>query len=150
MPDDITLLLRVCTIYHWEILQGALVMFIKRSLFLKAWHFQCPRWLFIPLDIVYFLVYTLSMTQTINLKELRPQLPRVMQAVDQRLDRFIVTRRGYPLAVIMSPDDYQGLLDTLDLLEDKAGLARLKRAKREIRTGKTRPIDEIRRSLTRV
>lgn len=87
------------------------------------------------------------MTRTVTAKELRPQLPRVLDAVDRRLDRFIVTRRGKPTAVIMSADDYEGLLETIEILQDKTGLARLRQAEREVKQGRTRSLEEIDRSL---
>ncbi|MFC1679593.1 type II toxin-antitoxin system Phd/YefM family antitoxin [Elusimicrobiota bacterium] len=89
------------------------------------------------------------MTRHISIKELRPNLPKIMDAVDKRLDRYVVTKRGKPVAVVLSPDDFEGLLETLDILEDKAGLKRLRKAKRELSEGKTRSLDEIRRSLGR-
>lgn len=89
------------------------------------------------------------MIHHITLKALRPNLPRVMEAIDKRLDRYVVTKRGRPVGVLMSPDDYEGLLETMDLLEDKAGLKRLLRAKREAKEGRTRGLEEIRRSLDR-
>lgn len=87
------------------------------------------------------------MTKTVSLKELRPELPKVMRAVDERMDRFFVTRRGHPFAVILSLDDYEGLLETIEILGDKKLMARLKKAEKEVREGKTRPLNEIRRSL---
>ncbi len=89
------------------------------------------------------------MTRHITVKELRPNLPRVMDAVDKRLDRYIVTKRGLPVAVIISPDDYEGLLETIDILQDKPLMKRLKRAETEARAGKTRTLEEIERSFER-
>ncbi|MFA6028295.1 MAG: type II toxin-antitoxin system Phd/YefM family antitoxin [Elusimicrobiota bacterium] len=89
------------------------------------------------------------MIRYVNLKDLRPKLPKVMEAVHCRLDRYVVTKRGKPVAVVISPDDYEGMLETLDILEDKAGLQRLRRAKREAKDGRTRSLADIRRDLGR-
>lgn len=87
------------------------------------------------------------MVNTISLKELRPELPKVMMAIDTRLDRYIVTRRGKPIAVMMSPDDYEGLLETILILSDKQTARRIKRAKKEIKEGKTISLEELRRKI---
>ncbi|MCX5796332.1 MAG: type II toxin-antitoxin system Phd/YefM family antitoxin [Elusimicrobia bacterium] len=87
------------------------------------------------------------MTRHITLKELRPRLPQVMQAIDQKMDRFIVTRRGKPAAVIMGLDDYEGLLETLEILSDKPAVKRLKQAEADLRAGRSRSLDEVRREL---
>ena len=89
------------------------------------------------------------MNRTISLKELRPKLPQVVDAIDSHLDRYIVTRRGNPCAVLMSPDDYEGLLETLDILQDKAGIRRLKKAMGEVKKGHTRLLQEIDRKIGR-
>ena len=106
----------------------------------------------ISLDKVYSVVYTLfggedNMVNTITLKELRPELPEVIRDIDTKLDRYIVTKRGKPIAIMMSPDDYEGLLETIDILSDKNTVRRIKKAKREIREGKTISLEELRRKI---
>lgn len=105
-------------------------------------------------DKVYSMVYTLTgglkyMT-TITLKELRPKLPQVIDAVDKKFERAVITRRGHPVAIMMSIDDYESLLETMDVLSDKAGILRIKQGLAEIRGGKTVSLKEIRRKLENV
>jgi PHD/YefM family antitoxin component YafN of YafNO toxin-antitoxin module len=51
------------------------------------------------------------------------------------------------MAVILSTDDFEGLLDTMEILQDKAGLKRLKAAKQQVSRGQTKSLEEIRASL---
>jgi prevent-host-death family protein len=88
------------------------------------------------------------MTKTVTLKELRPNLPKIIQAVDKQMERYIITQRGLPKAIILSLDDFEGILETLEILQDKAGLSRLKKAEREAKAGKTRSLKEIHRDLS--
>lgn len=90
------------------------------------------------------------MTKTVSLKELRPQLPKIMKAVDEQMHRFVVTRHGHPAAVIMSPDDYEGLLETIEILQDKKLMKRIKKAEADLKAGRTHSLDEIHRALGRV
>ncbi|MFC1522036.1 type II toxin-antitoxin system Phd/YefM family antitoxin [Elusimicrobiota bacterium] len=87
------------------------------------------------------------MTRTLNLKELRPKLPQVMEAIDKKLDRYVVTKRGHPLAVILSIEDYEGMLETMEIMRDKAALKRIRKAQEHVRRGKTRSLEEIHRKL---
>ncbi len=87
------------------------------------------------------------MVNTITLKELRPELPEVIKYIDSRLDRYIVTKRGKPVAIMMSPDDYEGLLETIQILSNKDTARRIKKAKRQIREGKTVSLEALRRRI---
>ena len=88
-----------------------------------------------------------NMVNTITLKELRPGLPEVINGIDSRLDRYIVTKRGKPVAVMMSVDDYEGLLETIEILSDKETVKRIKTAKQEVKEGKTVSLRELRKQL---
>ncbi|MFH1723200.1 MAG: type II toxin-antitoxin system Phd/YefM family antitoxin [Elusimicrobiota bacterium] len=90
------------------------------------------------------------MTRTITLKALRPGLPKVANAIESRLDRYIVTRRGEPVMMLISPEDYEGLLETIEILSDKASVRRIRKSRREARAGKTISLDALRRRLESV
>ena len=90
------------------------------------------------------------MVNTITLKALRPELPEVINGIDRKLDRYIVTKRGKPVAVMMSVDDYEGLLETIEILSDKEAMQRIKKAKKEIRDGNTVSLAELRRKIENV
>lgn len=87
------------------------------------------------------------MVNTITLKDLRPGLPRVIKNIDSKLDRYIVMKRGKPVAMMISPDDYEGLIETIEILSDKDAVKRIKEAKREIVEGKTISLEELRSKI---
>lgn len=90
------------------------------------------------------------MTRTIALKALRPGLPKVANAVASRFDRYIVTKRGHPVMVLLSPEDFEGLLETIEILSDRSALKRIRQARKEARTGKTVSLETLRQRLERV
>ena len=90
------------------------------------------------------------MVNTITLKELRPELPLVIKDIDTKLDRYIVTKRGKPVAIMMSPDDYEGLLETIDILSGKETARRIKKAKREIKENKTVSLEVLRSRIEKL
>jgi antitoxin YefM len=90
------------------------------------------------------------MTHTVTLKELRPQLPQIANAIERKLDRYIVTRRGRPVMTILSPEDYEGLLETIEILSDKTAVRRIKKSLKQARAGKTIPWEDVKRRLERL
>jgi prevent-host-death family protein len=90
------------------------------------------------------------MVKFISLKQLRPNLPKTIKDINMKLDRYIVSKRGKPVAVMMSIDDYEGLLETIEILHDKNLVKRLKKAKREIQEGKTISLEELRQKLEKI
>lgn len=85
------------------------------------------------------------MTKTIPLAEAKKQLSALIKEVDEKFDRFAITRNGVSKAVIMSSEEYEGLLETLDILSCKAEREAIARAKTQVRTGKTVPFDRIKK-----
>lgn len=73
----------------------------------------------------------------ITLKELRPKLPRVMERVDSRLDRYVISRHGNPVAVLLALDDFESLVETLNEVEDRENLRRIRKGLKEAKRGRT-------------
>lgn len=90
------------------------------------------------------------MVNTISLKKLRPGLPEVIRGIDTKLDRYIIMKRGRPVAVMMSPDDYDSLLETIEILSDKETVKRIKKAKKEVTEGKTISLEDLRNRIEKV
>ncbi len=90
------------------------------------------------------------MVNIVSIKELRPTLPEVVNNIDTKLDRYIVTKRGKAVVVMISVDDYVSLLETLEVLSDKEAMKRIKIAKREIKEGNTTSLADVRRRLESV
>ena len=87
------------------------------------------------------------MTKNITLKELRPKLPRVINEIDSKMTRFIITKRGKPAALMMSIEDYESLLETLDILSNAGLMKRIEAAKEDIKKGRIQSLDEIDKEL---
>ena len=86
-------------------------------------------------------------TETLSLTELRPRLSELVERATEHYDRFVITRHGRAEAVLLSSDEFEGLLETLEILADEAQVRRLAEADRELSRGGGQPLDEIRRQL---
>jgi prevent-host-death family protein len=52
------------------------------------------------------------------LAEIKKRLSEIVDGVEERHDRVVLTRNGRPAAVIISPEELESLEDTLDILSD--------------------------------
>lgn len=77
------------------------------------------------------------MNRHVTLKELRPLLPQVIEKVDNELDRFFISKRGKPVAVLLSVDDYESLIETLNETTDKKNMTKILKGIEEAKKGDT-------------
>jgi len=87
------------------------------------------------------------MTKNVTLKALRPRLPKIIDDIDSKMDRFIVTRRGKPVALMMSVEDYESLLETLSVLSDKSLMKKIRKAEEDVRRGNINSLEKIEKEL---
>lgn len=87
------------------------------------------------------------MTRTITLKELRPRLPKVISDVDTKMDRYVITKHGKPAAIMISIEDYESIMETLDILSNAGMSKRIKQAEAEMKKGKVKAFDEIEKEM---
>lgn len=88
-------------------------------------------------------------TQTISLTELRPRLSELVDRAHAQFDRFLITRRGRAEAVLLSAEEFEGLLETLEILSDEALVSRLVEAEEELTAGGGHPLAEVREEVRR-
>lgn len=55
---------------------------------------------------------------TVPLSEAKAKLARILTEVDQLGERVVITRSGRPVGVLLPVDEYEGLLETLEILAD--------------------------------
>lgn len=87
------------------------------------------------------------MTKSVTLKALRPRLPQIIEEIDSKMDRFVITKRGKPVALMISMDDYESLLETLDILSNTHLAKRIKTAEEDVARGRIKALDKIEREL---
>jgi prevent-host-death family protein len=81
---------------------------------------------------------------TLPLSEIKKRLSEIIDGVEARHDRVVLTRNGRPAAVILSPDDLESLEETLEILSNPAAVREIRQAEREIGRGKALTADELR------
>ncbi len=81
---------------------------------------------------------------TLPLSEIKKRLSEIVDGVESRHDRVVLTRNGRPAAVILSPDDLESLEETIEILSNPAAVRAIRKAETEIDNGKALTADELR------
>lgn len=87
------------------------------------------------------------MTKSVTLKALRPKLPRIMDEMDSKMDRFIITKRGKPVAMMMSIEDYESILEAFDVFSNRHLVKKIRAAEKDVKKGKVKMLEEIEKGL---
>ena len=87
------------------------------------------------------------MTKTIPLAEAKKSLSAIVKDVDEKFDRFMITKNGFDKAVILSSAEFEGLLETLDILSNREERDAIIRAREEVRKGKTVSLKDFKSRL---
>ena len=80
---------------------------------------------------------------TVPLAEARARLSKLVDDAVRTHERIEVTKNGRRAAVIMSADDYDSLIETLDILGDAEAMAEVRNADADVAAGKTSTLDEV-------
>ena len=87
-------------------------------------------------------------SETISLTELRPRLSELVERANERYDRFVITRRGRAEAVLLASDEFDGLLETIEILSDEKLVKRLIEAEEELEAGGGHALGEVRSAVS--
>lgn len=80
----------------------------------------------------------------LSLAEIKKRLSEIVDGVEGRHDRVVLTRHGRPAAVIMSPDELESLEETLDLLSDPAAMRDIRDAEAAVQAGDVVSAEDLR------
>jgi len=83
------------------------------------------------------------MMKNVTVRKLRSNLAGILKDVTTHFDRYVISKRGEPEAVLMCVDDYEGWLETLEIMSDKKTMADIRAAKKELAEGKVCSFEEV-------
>jgi antitoxin YefM len=79
----------------------------------------------------------------IPISKAKSDLLEIIRRLENVGDAVAVTKNGFPAAVILSMERYQGLLETLDILSDEKTMKSLRTSMRQARKGKWLKYDDV-------
>jgi len=92
---------------------------------------------------------TIVAMSTASLRSVKYRISEFVERLDRHHERVVVTRNGWPAAVLVSPADLASLEETLDVLSDAAAMADLAQADEALAAGDTVAGVEAVRALRR-
>ena len=83
------------------------------------------------------------MVRTIPVSEARQNLPELVTRMRKVLDRVIITRNGKPEAVMMSIEEYESWVETLELMSHPETVRGVREGLADLKAGRTRSFEEV-------
>lgn len=89
------------------------------------------------------------MTKEMKISEARSSLMEIPEMLEGEAapDAIEVTRRGVPVLIMISPEEYTSLAETKEIISDKAALRSIARGLKDAEEGRLRSAEEVREKL---
>ncbi|MFA6637008.1 MAG: type II toxin-antitoxin system Phd/YefM family antitoxin [Candidatus Omnitrophota bacterium] len=80
-----------------------------------------------------------------SISQAKTHLPELIRKADRTYESFLITKNGSPKAVLMSCDELEGLLETIEILNDSKLAASIRKARKDAMAGKVAAFKDIKR-----
>jgi prevent-host-death family protein len=81
--------------------------------------------------------------KTLPLSEVKAKLSELVDQVESRDERVVITRKGRPAAVLVSHDELESWQETLEITSDRALMTEIRRGIRQMERGQTVGYEEV-------
>lgn len=110
---------------------------------------------FLYVDITHQLVYNLviistrerDMLKTIPLSEAKARLSEIVRDVSELHEVITISKGGVPATVMMSVEEYESLIETLEILSDPVLMEAIRIGLDQEKEGRTVSLEEVLREL---
>lgn len=83
------------------------------------------------------------MTRTIGLKEAGMDFERLTEEIWRSKGRLLIEKDGLPIAVLISIDDFEDMMETIGELSDPEYLASIREARAEYKRGEVDTLEDL-------
>lgn len=94
------------------------------------------------------ILYNLWMAKILSFTHARNHLTELLDEVEGHHEHVVITRNGRPAAVVLSQDEYDTLIETLEVLADEELLEDLAASERDLTASHTTPWAEVKKELS--
>ena len=84
---------------------------------------------------------------TLPVADARANFSKIVDLASTTHERFEVTRNGSRVAVLLGADDYDSLMETIEILSDPEAMAGIAAGEADIAAGRTYSIDDVRAAM---
>jgi prevent-host-death family protein len=89
------------------------------------------------------MIYNLVMSRAVSLSEAKARLTRLLTEVEDLGEEIVITRSGQPAGVLMGYVEYEGLLETLEILADQELLGQVRQGLADAAAGRELEAAEV-------
>jgi prevent-host-death family protein len=75
--------------------------------------------------------------------KVKRELLEILKSMEEDYATVTVTRNGEPVGIIMTPDRYEALLETIEILGDNKTLQALRASQKDFNSGRAYTHDEV-------
>ncbi len=86
---------------------------------------------------------------TLSVADARANFSRVVESASKTHERFDVTKNGGRVAVILGADDFDALLETVEILADTEAMQSIRQGLADLAAGAMTNADEVRAEMQR-
>lgn len=89
------------------------------------------------------------MSKTVPFTEARSGLTELLDEIERVHEHVVITRKGRPSAVMMAQDEYDSLIETLEVLADPEAMADLSASQDDVGAGRVFELEDVKRASRR-
>lgn len=75
--------------------------------------------------------------------EVKRELMKLLKILQSKGGIFAITKDGRAAGILMSPEEYEGLIETIEILQDRTLTRSIKKALKELRRGQLHSEKEV-------
>jgi len=85
----------------------------------------------------------MSYSETVPLSKAKARLSEFIRRVREEHESFAITHRGKPEGVLLSVEEYESLIETLEILSDEELLAGIRKGLKDEKAGRLHPYKDV-------
>lgn len=87
------------------------------------------------------------MTKTLPINEVKQNLGNLVSNIQQKMDEYVITVEGKPVARLVSNNEYESLRETLEILSDPKAVKGIKDGEEDFKKGRFISLEQFEKEL---
>ncbi|MFQ5903974.1 MAG: type II toxin-antitoxin system Phd/YefM family antitoxin [Candidatus Binatia bacterium] len=84
----------------------------------------------------------MKIEEYIAVSSAKARLLEILRKIEEQHGKVVITKNGFPKAVLINYEDFEGLLETIDILSDAEMMKGVKKGLQDIRAGRVVSLKE--------
>ena len=85
------------------------------------------------------------MAKVVPFSDARAHLTELLDEVERVHEHLVITRSGRPAVVVMAQDEYESLIETLEVLADEEAIEDLRQSDEDVKAGRVYDWEDVKR-----